>query len=342
MSLEECFNKYQSLKDEFWPYAKDLKKKGGRHHPLIALILSQWKNADRVALRTNDCLKIVKAENPQWLQRKVKKILEDGDYSNVSAMLGEIRAYGELICAIGNNNVKAGSSGSDFSFTVNKTIVQVEVHTPQHRTKRRKSEGKDHVIDGIIMKQTEIFPFGRPNREKDNIQGEAVSRLASIKKEETQFKKSEINILWLDLKDPGLWIFVFEKAQFASLSAFQKCITSGVFWNAFYAKKGTYIYDDLSIQGLPSKDYQLEFPGRFWNNSIIDFVIADTHCNQIVFQNPNRDIDVPNELMRIIHCLSAFNLEFSWLDWPVKGQLIKQVESELKRIKAYKMAFSIY
>jgi hypothetical protein len=189
----------------------------------------------------------------------------------------------------------------------------------------------------------EIFPFGQPERpEKDNVQGEAVSKLAGIKQVEHQFSDEDINILWCDLKDPTLWMFGFDRNQFAPLSMFQEQITSGAFWNAFYAKKATPGFDDLPVGGyLRRKPYAMEFDGRFWQNTKLDFAIADTARRQIVFQNPQQNKKLPDWLLRDLHRLFGFDLQASWLDWPCPGQLKQRVEMALDSIAKYATAFEL-
>jgi hypothetical protein len=319
MSLKEGFEKYPNLKEFFWPGANGIKYTSGNPHPLTSLVLGEGSRTKDVAIRSDKCVQLVKDVNEQWLKEKVKIILEDEDSSTVSASLGEIRAYGELIWVWGDD-IKAGRSGSDFSLETNGKKVKIEVNTPQHRTKRHTLDHESFGTDRIKGKVYEIFPFGWPEREIDNVQGEASSKLAAIKQKEHQFEKDSINILWIDLKDPTLWVLDFGIEQFLPLSAFREEITSGAFWNAFYAKKDTYIFDQLSMHGLASRIYKIEYNGRFWSDSLIDFVIADTRTDQIIFQNHSRDNCIPNRLYQSLHRFFGFNLELSWLDWPRKGQ----------------------
>jgi hypothetical protein len=338
MSLKEGFEKYPNLKEFFWPGANGIKYTSGNPHPLTSLVLGEGSRTKDVAIRSDKCVQLVKDVNEQWLKEKVKIILEDEDSSTVSASLGEIRAYGELIWVWGDD-IKAGRSGSDFSLETNGKKVKIEVNTPQHRTKRHTLDHESFGTDRIKGKVYEIFPFGWPEREIDNVQGEASSKLAAIKQKEHQFEKDSINILWIDLKDPTLWVLDFGIEQFLPLSAFREEITSGAFWNAFYAKKDTYIFDQLSMHGLASRIYKIEYNGRFWSDSLIDFVIADTRTDQIIFQNHSRDNCIPNRLYQSLHRFFGFNLELSWLDWPRKGQLATRVQLELDRIQEYKKAF---
>jgi len=338
MSLKERLEKYTNLKEIFWPCANGIKYSSDKPHPLTSLVLGEGDRTKGVAIRTDKCVQLVKNENEQWLKEKVKIILEDEDNSNVSASLGEIRAYGELIWVWGSD-VNAGKSGSDFSMEVNGKTIKIEVNTPQHRTKRHSLNHESFGTDRIKGKVYEIFPFGWPERDINNIQGEATSKLAAIKQKEHQFDENSINILWVDLKDPTLWVLDFGIEQFLPISAFREEITSGAFWNAFYAKKGTYIFDQLSMHGLASRIYKIEYNGRFWGKSLIDFVIADTRTDQIIFQNHKRDSCSPNKLFQSLHRLFGFNIELSWLDWPQKGQLATRVQIELDKIQFYKEAF---
>lgn len=340
MSLKERFKNYPNLREIFWPCANGIKYSSDKPHPLISLILGESNRTTEVAIRTDKCVQLVKDENESWLREKVKIILEDEDVSNVSAALGEIRAYGELIWVWGSR-IESGKSGSDFLINLDGKTIRIEVNTPQHRTKRHTLKHESFGTDKVKGKVYEIFPFGWPERNIDTVQGEAVSKLAAIKQKEHQFEENSINILWVDLKDPMLWILDLGMEQFLPISAFREEITSGAFWNAFYAKKGTYIFDQLSMPGLPSRLYKMEYDGRFWSDSLIDFVVADTRTDHVVFQNHKRDNEVPKALYQGLHRLFNFNLELSWLDWPKRGYIGIRVQQELDRIQSYKDAFKI-
>jgi hypothetical protein len=341
MSLEEHFNPYPHLKAVFWPAANTISWTGQTPHPLLGLVQANDGRAKRVADRTNSCCRAILQKHPNWLLGKAKYIIENDDATNISATLGEIRAFGELIW-VWQNKVVPESSGPDFSFACEDRTVRVEVFTPQHGTERNRIEHKPNSSGRIVSQIVEIYPFGWPERpDKDNVQGEAVSNLAAMKQKEHQFDEGDINILWCDLKDPVLWVMGFDRSQFSPLTAFQEKMMSGAFWNAFYAKKGTPIYESLPVEGyMDRKTYIMEFPGRFWNaKSKLDFVIADTAKAQFVFQNPNRKNNIPVRLFRDLHRLHAFDLEASWIDWPCAGQLKSRVNMTLESIAAYEKAF---
>lgn len=343
MSIERHFDEYPHIKETFWMLTKDLTYKKEKPHPLLYLILGESSTNKSVAYRTDKGCQLVQASNPTWLKSKANIIVNEKDYTSVSAALGEIRAYGELIWIFGDKMVQAGSAGNDFSINLEGKCIKIEVNTPQGRSKRQEIDhGTVVKSDRISMQIKEIFPFGWPEREIDNVQGEATSKLAGIKQKEHQFRTECINILWLDLKDPLLWPMEFYAHQFRPLSAFREEITSGSFWAAFYGTKGMPIYDQLNMQGLASKTYRMEYDGRFQaGKSMIDFVIADALNHQVVFQNHMRQSDIPAEVFRRLHNLFAFNLDLSSLDWPVPGKLCSRIEAMLNTISAYEHAFDI-
>jgi hypothetical protein len=343
MSLELHFAQYPNLKTVFWPDADNIKWAQDKPpHPLAALVQRTDATTKKVAERTAHCCGSILRLNPKWLKAKASIVLSEQDPANISATLGEIRAFGELIW-VWQNKIIAGKHAHDFELTQEGQRIRIEVFTQQYSTERGCIEHPPNRGKRIVSQIREIFPFGWPKRPgKDNVQGEAVSKLARMKQAEHQFSEDDINILWCDLKDPTLWMFDFGKSQFAPLSTFQEQITSGAFWHAYYAKETTPIFDALPVAGYRGcNPYVMEFDGRFWRNTKLDFVIADTARSQIVFQNPKQSKEIPDWLFRDLHRLFAFDLQASWLDWPCPGQLKTRVEMALDSIAQYATAFAL-
>lgn len=341
MDYTSYFAPYPALKEEFLAGAQNLTYDSDNPHPLLYLILAKDERTCHIAQRTDKCLANVRNLNPQWLNGKVNIILQSQDLQNVSAILGEIRAYGELAW-VWRDKITTPISGADFRVRLPDCVVGVEIYTPQHRTKRHMRIAEEHQSSHITTTMTELFPFGWPERERvDTIQGEAVSQLAQAKAREHQFTNNEISVLWLDLQDPILWSMDFRKEQLLPISAFQETLTSGALWNALYGEKGLEVYDDLSTQGLPPRCYKMEFDGRFNQDTLIDFCIADTRTAHVVFENHRKTEVVPSSVYRGLHNLFKFNLEMSWLDWPNRGTLRMRVEETIKSLRLYKEAFRI-
>ena len=338
MTYKKQFERYESIMECFWPDADKLPDEPDNLHPLLGLVLGDDHKG--ICGRTNHCVSRIKNEHPNWLSSKSKIVLHDKDYSNVSSTLGEIRALGELIW-IWNSNIKTPKDGCDFILETKIGYkVRYEVFTPQHRTKRYSREISDDQSKNVRMKVSERFPFGWPERPtKDNVQGEAVSQLAQIKEKEHQFNTEDISVLWLDFRDPLLWPMDFKSDQLLPISAFREELTSGSCWNAFYGKKELPIFDQLSVLGLPSRSYDMEFDGRFNQNSLIDFVIISSQEQQVVFENHMKTKTIPDNFYKSLYRLFGFNLELSWLDWPLRGNLKSRVEHELETIRIYKNIF---
>ena len=331
--------RYNNLNKLFSDKIDSLACEKSQKHPLLYLISGMDETTKLIANKTNKACGIIERENHHWLKSKATGIANNQDLQEVSATLGEIRAYAELI-KVWSGRVKALSTGADFLVTHNKRDVLIEVYTPQCPAKRYRLEIDNAETNPNIFRTHSIFPFGWPERRGiDNIQGEGVSRLAQAKQEEHQFDKEKINILWLDYQDPILWPSRFCKYDFLPISNGIECLTSGIVWNALYAKNGDIIYDNLSIEGLPSDKYVMEFDGKFYQSSIIDMVIVSTAESQVIFQNPNKINVIDDELYRSFYLLSAFNLEMSWLDWPLRGTLSDKVATKRKELLLYNRLF---
>jgi len=160
MNLESQFQRYPTLKELFWPSAKGIKYQPENPHPLIALVLSNDSRASDVAIRTDKCCQLVKDQNQDWIRQRVDTIIGEEDFSNASAALGEIRAFGELIW-VWRQKVTPGKFRNDFTLEVDGIIVRIEVNTPQHRTKRHTLEHKSFESERIKGSILEVFPFGQ-------------------------------------------------------------------------------------------------------------------------------------------------------------------------------------
>lgn len=340
MSIKERFHQYPVLEKMFCPAAHSIPHNHKKLHPLLSLVLGTDATTTSVAHYTDQCLKRVLETNVDWINSKARIILEDPDFSSASACLGEIRAYGILLNAW-ESTIVANSTGCDFRCLIDGIKFIIEVNTPQY-------SGNEHIIrhgssssPGRAVEVTEIIPFGLPQRDNvDNAQGEAISKLASIKKDEHQFDPNAVNILWLDFQDPALWPFGFGSEEFFPVTTFRQEISSGIVWNALYAKKYTNIYDRFSAYGARCPIYQMEYNGRLWNKgSVIDYVIANTLTDTIAFQNPSRSQHIPNRFFRHLLNLPLFKIELSWLDWPTNKLLADRINKELHRIQGYQDAF---
>jgi hypothetical protein len=306
-------------------------------HPLTALLNPSDERAQTVAACTDSCIKRLFHHDCDWLKSKESIISKESDMANVRATLGEIRAFGQLV-SIWPKEIHSQPSKADFALT-HRTgkEVWIEVNTPQGAKDADPKLLECSRMKNILIEISYRQPLGSPERDIDNVQGEATSRLSSIKgcKETKQFDGSDIAILWLDLQDTTLWEFDYWPTQLCPIGSFQERLTSGGLWAGWYGYKGFPIFDALSLDGYDSQPYCMEFEGRFSRNTIIDFLVIDTAYDTVIFQNHRKTNQIPDEIFRDFYSLPKFNLEKSWMDWPVRDSLKNRVELMTKEIEEY-------
>lgn len=288
--------------------------------------------------------KIIQNDN-EWLESKVKEFLNSAKTQtkeNFSSLLGEVRAYGEILDTFYGCSVSHPKQGSDFILEIKKQKVNIEINTPQETSNGKDTEHKEeykniNISDKVALTSiSSKAPFGYPTRAKDNIQYEAVCKFASIKKnkdknnnkEHKQFTEEDISILWLDMNDPTLFTFdLGDECQ--PLKAFNGAVSSGVLWYAFYGQKDDWIY--ASYDGMYSRDaVQMEFDGRFQSGSNIDFVIVDAFTKKYILQNPYSRKDIPKELYNYFLNLFGVQISQSFFDFEV-DRLKDRIKSERGR-----------
>lgn len=257
-----------------------------------------------------------KPESANWISSKINSLISETDEKNLTAVLSEIRAFGILIDIFQDTLNPQTGKGSDFSIGIGKESVLIDVYTPQIKANVAglKFINRNRQIISTIQ---EYFPLGKPKRlGKDNIQGEAVSRLASIKEGETQFNEKSINVLWIDIINYQFKGMDILEDQYIPYISFQSHITFGAFWHAFYAKKGDKIYDQLETEYMSDEPYIMEFNGRFQRRTKLNFVFINSNRGMIVFENHKRKCKIKNFYKKIFELLD-FKIEYSYLNWPV-------------------------
>lgn len=288
-------------------------------------------NVEKVSRKTLSNIRVVENHDFEWLNSKIKTLKEDTEIDNRISILGEIRAYGSLLRS--KFNVEGTTEGADF---IDSDLgVNIEVHTPNYSGNKTEIEHGSKSSRSVEFHLKEVAPKGFPERREDNVQGEAISKFSSIKEKEQQFDEDKINMLWVDLIDSYVWPLPFKSYEFTALTSFRNEITSGSFWNAFYAKRGTPIFCAAPLDYGVNSPYEMEYPGRFQRDcSVIDFLIGNTLEGKIVFENPQRDHQSCHQVYQNIHSLDFFTLEMSFLNWP-ENRLNEKIDLELDKIHSY-------
>lgn len=333
-------HRYRSLVELFGPYEEVLQPS----HPLGYLIGIDQENVRRAAYKTDQSVRLVKSDNPEWLKSK-SNIVVSNNKVEASATLSEIRAYGDLLTVWGKEQACANPNGADFAIQIGTEKITFEVHTPQGRSERtRVSRQVESIRDeNVVMSVSEFAPFGLPEGTVPTGQAECVSWISSIKGHKShQFSESEISILWLDFNDPGIWPIPMDSDQALPVISWREKLTSGCFWSAYYAEKNDAVFDSLDVTGMSPTPYKMEFTGRFNRDTRIDFVVIDTLSDKIVFQNHKGVKPIPDQLFRDFFRLPLFSVKYSWLDWPVRGSLARRVTLARQEIEKFSTIFKIY
>ncbi|MDQ7785010.1 MAG: hypothetical protein RDU20_19150 [Desulfomonilaceae bacterium] len=313
--------------------------------PMGDAITSAEGHRDTVAVRSEKCASLVQQDNPGWLAAKASQFKRERDPRNRSAILGEVRAYGELLWVWQSEHVNALSgAGPDFRVNAGDAELQIEVNTPQGRSDKARTTRQlgTTTQDNVTITSSEIAPFGLPRHDRplDTLQSECISKIAAIKMKEHQFDRQSSSVLWLDFNDLLLWPTGFDSYQALPVYFWKDTLTAGCLWNAFYAEKGDPIFDDLNVtNGHPSRTYKMEYPGRFNAESKIDLVICDLGGDKIVFQNHNSVKLVSDWVFRYLFTLFGFNLTLSWIDWPHRGTLKSRITTARRQLSLYLRCF---
>lgn len=333
MGLDAGLERCPAIAAEVWPAVEE-RASEDPHHALRYLLASDSQAAERVARRTDHAVAAIRDRDPTWLGQKTAALRRASDSSATTSVLGEIRAYADLLSAF-PAQVRPNPRGCDFSISLEAESVGVEVYSPQHRSERASTQPEVSVRHGIRMELIETAPFGLPARPIDNVQGEAVSRIAGAKWPESQLEGHDAYVLWMDFQDPRLWALVPDLGQVRPFCTFRGAATSGAFWSAFYGRSGMPVFDSLSFESGDHSIYRMEFEGRFYRPTVVDLAVFNLISGTVVYQNPNRPTVLSDDFFRKLHLLPQVTPELCWLDWPARGRLGDRVAHAREELDAY-------
>lgn len=325
-------------------------------HPLRTLLLSD-DDCRGVSTRTYDALYKVRTADPSWLDGKRAELFSANRRNNAS-VLGEIRAYGALLQALGERVrsqpetpdsphadfvVSGGTRKKPFTIGVEVTTVLASTKNTRHDGAPRSTavRTKSGRRVQLTMQTSSVAPLRFADKPGENVASQAVWQLMQRKEEEHQLGLETASVLWLDLADPDTWPLGFGIEQAMPLSSFNAAITSGALWWSLYGSKGDPIFAATSIEGMASEAGSQAFDGRFLRNSKADFVLADLGNNQIVFENPVARSRIPEGVYRQLVQLPRLVVEHSWLNWPGPRSLPTRVRAAQRAARAFVRAFRV-
>ncbi len=296
-------------------------------HPIARMATAEDEVGQRRARRVEQAIVRARQLFPAFADRKERSLVEDRDLNNVAAFLGELRALSDLAHVFGRN-VQTPESGSDFLVTVGDRALRVEVVTPSGTTKEREMLLDEWRRENVTVTTRGIAPFGYPEAEKpnDTVQGNAVSRLASLKQKEHQADPTVPSVLWVDLDNDRAFPVSIGISQAQPFTSGNEELVSGAAWWANYGAKGDPIFDRWSFNTGERQTYIMEFDGRFHRSPKYAGVVNVIDSHHIFHQNPSSAS--PLEALWIVRLLSLPGASFEhwWMDWPVPETLRNRVE----------------
>ncbi len=318
-------------------HLRALRKPHGAH-PLVGVAIhpGDGQTPKQRTLNTATALKHVLRENPDWVQRLMPRLLDEGSWSEADSALGELRAHGGLIEAgftvtPGTKDASGqhGNTEPEFfvSFEGQEVVVEVWTRTgdkddpariaQEHEASLRVQE----LSNGMTLSSSAAHhvPFGMPKAGKagDSVLTNVISRVAAVKQQEHQARTGKPFIVWLDLQ--GETLDFDNSSQLDPLSSFNGELYSGGYWYGFYGRKGDTLFEGDRFRRVGSS-YMLH-EGRFHATSkdgqptkAAAFVLSSPEATA-VFEHPDAENPLSAGVRKAMIDLPWFSIEQSMLNW---------------------------
>ena len=153
-----------------------------------------------------------------------------------------------------------------------------------------------------------------------------IDRLLQKKRDGRQFKESEYNVLWLDLKH-GLGMRAIDCIPFRSEVVKGTCFVGACgTWNAFYGEIGSPLLPERTTLefAAPVKTYQQQKNGWFREMPKISAAVLSVLDGTLLFENPWADVPFDVKMRERFARLSEFRPEVSWFG-PALGKDVASV-----------------
>ena len=338
----------------------------GERHPVAILALG--KSTGQVTINTEQAARIVAQKDVNWLTSLKPRLIDTTQFCNASSSLGELRAYWALLetgMTVSPEPIVAGKKVvPEFDVNAGDGSVIVEVHSRQLSSDQRVSAKKhskeltakveaakkaNAATTAVITGELEVTPFGDPNPITlgDSVLTNAISRIASIKDEETQIDPDKRFVLWLDLQDPTVWGLSIAEQQLAPLYTESKEgeVGTGALWFALYGREGDPM---IETECFSYRVRNMLHHGRFFQTmkatgkpTRISAVVYSMPRATVLMENPSPALPLPLRFRASLLKAPFFLLDRSLCEWE-PGLVKARVDQEHKAIKATANALSAF
>ena len=335
----------------------------GRRHPTWTPLFGEQESL-RVADHRLD-QSVPQIENaPQgrsWLRAKVRHLLDRNDINNATAAMAEIRAYGGLLEA--GFDVRpvqvSGQPTPEFHAMLDGQTLIVEVaakHQDQQQdeleqaihnalegdaplpegVERHRYRGQNTIIDTVISTRQ---PGGAPDPSKrhDSVQTNLISKVCSIKANETQLADDRPSVLIADFSDFGYPPFKELVEHTSPIIRGNNGFTSGALWYAMYGWRDAPVFE-----GPLNMPPRMLHEGRFSElrdpKSKLSGVLFVLPEDAVLLENPAPNHRLTRDVRLSLCAYPWFDIAHSVLDWET-GDAKRQLELQRNMIGTLDDAF---
>lgn len=332
----------------------DLRPNGYRHPTWFALHNPKPRAIDHLVHKAIPLI-ARQAGGDAWLRDLAPRLNDFNDDRNASSSLAEIRAYGGLLEAGFQVKpiVRTSDATPDFTVDAGDGPVTVEVFS------KHQDEDQDDLVAAVntpdgehpqIIERAEatsgnttvrttvaeLTPAGRPDPTKagDSVQANVISRVCSMKRNESQVDPERPCVLVADFTHfgPPPAAQLLDPAQTSPLLRGHHDLCSGGMWYGMYGWKGAPVFEELDIE--PKR---MGHDGRFRltnKKSRLSAVLFVFHEAVVLLENPWADKPLPPRARFAFGRYPWFNLPYSIADWHT-GNTQAIVEAQRRMIEAF-------
>ncbi len=327
-------------------------QKSGEIHPFIRMISAVHDTSgDFECSKCNTTFAVceIQRQNPTWLEQEKKKVLDNKDYTNPCAALGEIRCYGYLLDVFGENanSIHVGKNKTpDFYVTNGEDKVLIEVNTLQMNGEEARALKEFHAQppktdEKITIREKSVAPYGSKNAKCLSLN--VIHRICQVKGDEKQFSSTLPTILWVDIQSD--YVDMISDRSTHSFPVFtgkgysdHEEFFSNELWYAVYGEQGMPVFEAHSLDkycsGFKAVLPLLEHGGRFSrkNTSKADGIIFSFPQSTIYYENPYSKKPIPNWCIEKLIQMHRFKIQCSKMNFPGR-QLKKQLRIDKRTIR---------
>lgn len=331
-----------------------LRPNGTRHPTWFALCSREPRPVDNL-VRISVPAIAQEIGGERWVKDLVTRLLDFEDDSGASSALAEIRAYGGLL-EVWFEVIpipRKDTSTPDFTVDAGDGTVTVEVFSKHQDKEQDKLVAAANTPDGehpygiersettvgdrtVRMAMTELTPGGRPDPTKagDSVQANVISKVCSMKEDESQVNPDRPCALIADFTHFGgpIAAQLVNPHQTSPLIRGHRGLCSGGMWYGVYGWKGAPVFEDPFAPKRMGHDGRFRLAGK--KKSRLSAILFVFHEDAVLLENPWALHPLPPLARFAFGRYPYFNLPYSIADWHA-GNTLAIVDAQRRMIEAF-------